>query len=169
MWHAERVPLSSDWWLKSRPSCRPANTQAAAVLAGTWGGGGGVGDWAQRRADKWRWRSRVHPLFSNSNATYSYSGARHCKKHHLDARQRFHQEINLWSFSNWPGIFFYESYTVIYENIIPAVYAAVIDLFMKTAIVLRSVGGSQNRWTTSSGSHCSVNATETPRLPLPPR
>lgn len=38
---------------------------------------------------------------------------------------------------------FYESCTVIYENIIPAVYVAVIDLFMKTAIVLRSVRGSQ--------------------------
>ncbi len=56
--------------------------------------------------------------------------------------RRFHQEINLWSFSNRPAIF-YESYTVIYENIIPAVYVAVIDLFMKTAIVLRSVSGSQ--------------------------
>jgi len=41
------------------------------------------------------------------------------------------------------GCWFSESYTVIYENIIPAVCKAVIDLFMKTAIVLRSVGGSQ--------------------------
>lgn len=74
---------------------------------------------------------------------------------HLDARQRFHQEINLWSFSNG-ACDFYESCTVIYENIIPTVYASVIDLFMKTAIVLRKCQRQPNHSAASSGSHCSM-------------
>lgn len=87
--------------------------------------------------------SRAEPRATDT-ALLAATVASVAARRHLDAGQGFHQEINLWSFSNGAGdFFFYESCTVISENIIPAVYVAVIDLFMKTAIVLRSVGGSQ--------------------------
>lgn len=87
------------------------------------------------QADKWQQsRNRYcHPL--STTALLKATVAPVTRK-----KNPFHQEISLWSLSNSD---FYKSYIVIYENIIPAVYVAVIDLFMKTAIVLISVTGSQ--------------------------
>lgn len=136
---AERVPLSSDWWLKLLPSYRPwkhvdlgSCMQAAVVRKGRRLKG-------ELWADKWQqWSSRYqHPL----TVPYSHGGACHCaassgRRAALSSRNQSLDSLK-------QACDFYESYTVIYENIIPAVYVAVIDLFMKTAIVLRSVRGSQ--------------------------
>lgn len=135
MWHTERGPLSSDWWLKLLPSCCPENTWILEVARKLLRCGRG-GDWAELRADKWhQQRGRYwHALFNSD--TCSYSGACHRKTSALSSRTHSLEFLK-------QACDFYESYTVIYENIIPAVYVAVIDLFMKTAIVLRSGRGSQ--------------------------
>lgn len=162
MWHAERVPLSSDWWLKLLPSSRPENTWILEIACKLQRCGRGC-DWAELRADKWQ-RSRTrywHPPCT----TCSYSGACHCTtssgcKAALSSRNQSLEFLKR-------ACNFYESRTVIYKNIIPAVYVVVIDLFMKTAIVLRSVRGSQTTELTSSGSHCSMNAMKSTSVDRP--
>lgn len=144
MWHAEWVPLSSDWWLKLLPSCRPENTwilEVACKLLRC----GRDGDSAELRAAA----VEEIPTF----ATYSYSGACHCttssgrecnafiKKSNSGASQQFLWIIhcNLWKHNpcclcgcNW----------FVYEN----------------SHCSQKCERQPNHWTASSGSHCSMNA-----------
>lgn len=131
MWHSERVPLSSGWWLKLLPSYRSEKMWILEVKCELLWCGGAAAESS----------SKLINGSSRGKDTDILSLQQHyLKLQGLKKTHDSHQEISICSFSNSD---FYKSHIVIYESIIPAVYVAVIDLFMKTAIVLRSVTGSQ--------------------------
>lgn len=131
MWHAERVPLSSDWWLKRLPSHRPENTwilevacccgvegEAAELINGSSRGGD-----TDIRYLQIQWRLSLRNVIRAQGGAFigkSISGVSQ-----TGLRFLWIIHCNLWKHNP------------------RSLYVAVMDLFMKTAIVLRSVRGSQ--------------------------
>lgn len=124
MWHTERVPLSSlmtetssfllPWKHVDFGSFTGwRRSRAQSWYTGSSGGGGGGG------GRTW------HPLFNRATATVEPVTVNVIGR----------------SVSKGPAIFM--NHALHFMNTIPDVYVNVVHLFMKTAIVLRSVRGSQ--------------------------